>query len=51
MRELWKRFSTANKIGAVGALIGFAVGMIAVFVVDPIAGIIITTICTALLVF
>jgi hypothetical protein len=51
MWDLLKSFSIANQIGVVGAFIGFAVGMGAVFLVDWRAGIIITTLCTALLVF
>lgn len=51
MRELWNRFSLPAKIGAVGALLGFAAGMFAVFIVDVVAGLIITTLCVALLAF
>jgi Protein of unknown function (DUF3592) len=51
MRELWSRFSTAAKVGAFGGLVGYAVGMAAVFIASPVAGIIITTLSSLLLVF
>ena len=42
MWDLFKSFGLANKMGAVGAFIGFAGGMAAVFAVDLIAGVVIT---------
>jgi hypothetical protein len=40
--DLFKSFSLANQIGVIGAFLGYAAGMAAVFVVDPIAGAVIT---------
>jgi len=51
MWSLFESFSLASKIGLIGALVGFAVGMAAVIVVDPVVGVVITVGCIALLVF
>jgi hypothetical protein len=51
MWDLFKSFSLANRIGFVGAMLGFAVGMGAVFVVDWRAGAIVTIASLALLMF
>lgn len=40
--DLFRSFSLANQIGVIGAFLGYAGGMAAVFVVDPIAGAVIT---------
>jgi hypothetical protein len=51
MRELWRRLGRANKVGVVGALMGFAAGMLAVVIADPVAGAVIVLACIALLLF
>jgi len=51
MWSLFTSFSLSGKIGIVGALLGFAVGMAAVIAVDPVAGVFIVVGCVALLVF
>jgi len=51
MWSLFTSFSLSGKIGIVGALLGFAVGMGAVIAVDPVAGVFIVAGCVALLVF
>lgn len=51
MWGLFKSLSPANRIGLVGALAGFAVGMAAVIVVDAVVGVFIAVGCVALLVF
>lgn len=51
MREFWGRLSTINKIGLIGALIGFLVGMGAVIAVDWVAGLVITAACILLVAF
>ena len=51
MWGLFKCFSLANKIGIVGALLGFAVGMAAVVVVDPVSGTVIVVVCIAVVTF
>jgi hypothetical protein len=40
--DLFRSFSLANRIGVIGAFLGYAVGMATVFLVDPVAGGIIT---------
>ena len=42
MWDLFRSFGLANRIGVIGAFVGYAVGMAAVFLVDPVAGVIIT---------
>lgn len=51
MWGLFRSLSLSGRIGLVGALIGFAAGMGAVIVVDPVVGVFITAGCVALLVF
>jgi hypothetical protein len=51
MKELWNRLSTVNKVGLIGAMIGFAVGMAAVIIVDRLTGVIIVAVCFALTIF
>ncbi len=51
MRELWSRFSTPAKVGAFGALVGYTIGMVAVFVVSPVAGVVITILSALLIAF
>ena len=51
MRELWGRLSTVNKVGLIGAFVGYAIGMAAVTIADPVAGIIITIASTTLVIF
>ena len=51
MREFFGRLSTANKIGVIGAFIGYLVGMGAVFAVDPVAGLVIFAGTTILVIF
>jgi hypothetical protein len=51
MWGLFRSLSLAGRIGVVGALAGFALGMGAVIVVVPVAGAFITVGCVALVVF
>jgi hypothetical protein len=51
MWDLFKSFSLANRIGLVGALLGFAVGMAAVIAVSRVTGLVIVAACVALVVF
>ena len=51
MREMFGRLSTVNKVGLIGAFVGYAIGMAAVIIADPVAGIIITVASTALVIF
>lgn len=51
MWGLWRSFSLSARIGAIGGLLGFAVGMAAVIAVDPVVGAVIVVACVALVVF
>jgi hypothetical protein len=51
MWDLFRSFGLANKIGLAGGLLGFAIGMAAVFAVDIVAGAVITVAGIALLIF
>lgn len=51
MWGLLTSLSLVNRIGLVGALLGFAAGMAAVIVVAPVAGVFIVAACVALVVF
>jgi uncharacterized membrane protein len=42
MRGFLNLFSTVGKVGVIGSLIGFLAGMVAVFIVSPVAGVVFT---------
>ncbi len=50
MREFWGRLSTVNKVGVAGGLLGYLVGIAAVFAVDVVAGAVTFSACTLLIV-
>ena len=51
MKEFYGRLSTVNKVRIIGAFIGYMVGMVAVFVNDPVRGAIIFALSAAVIVF
>jgi hypothetical protein len=51
MWGLFKSFSLVNRIGIVGAFLGFAVGMAAVVAVDLVSGAVIVVACIAVVTF
>jgi hypothetical protein len=51
MRELFKKLSTINKIGLIGALIGFLAGMAVIIIAKPVDGLVITAVSTILVLF
>jgi Protein of unknown function (DUF3592) len=51
MWGFFRSLGMANKIGVVGAIAGFTVGMVAVIIVDPVVGAFIVAGCVALLLF
>jgi hypothetical protein len=51
MKEFWDRLSTVAKVGLIGALLGYTVGMAAVVIAARLEGLVVVALCTALVVF
>lgn len=51
MREFFGRLSTVNKVGVIGAFLGYLVGMAAVFAVDRVAGLVVSAASVMIIVF
>lgn len=51
MRDLLNRLSTVNKVGLVGAMLGFTAGMVVILVADPWPGVLVVAGAVALAVF
>jgi hypothetical protein len=51
MRGLWNRLGTANKVGLIGAMLGFTAGLVVVVVVRPVAGLVIAAFSIGLTAF
>jgi hypothetical protein len=51
MRELYQRLSTVNKVGLIGAFLGFLAGMAIIIIVDPYPGVLVVALAVALVAF